>query len=85
MIVSPKYDDIRSFSNGYAIVLDGDKYGIINQNGREIVSPKYDMLDSFNEGIAMYRKGGKLGYIDSKGNEIIATNAEHAKLILASK
>src|SRR6186713_3131215 len=35
-IVPPLYDEVKKIRNGYAIVLLGDKYGVVNQKGKAV-------------------------------------------------
>lgn len=51
-----KYDYIDGFDNGYARIKigsngalhkDGDKWGIIDENGTEILKPEYSRIDKF--------------------------------------
>ena len=46
IISAEKYDYISKFySDGLAIVLCGEKYGVIDKNGNEIISLVYDNIN----------------------------------------
>ena len=68
-----KYDGVRMFSSGVAIVISKDEYGVIDNTGDEIVPlGKYYYYGDFSEGAAtVYDSEGNCGIIDSAGNEIV--------------
>lgn len=70
------YDGSYGFSEGYAIVEKGGKYGFIDTTGKEIVPCIYDYANDFSDGMAAVIKGDKYGYIDTKGNVIIPITLE---------
>jgi hypothetical protein len=59
VIVTPKYDDAMSFSEGLARVLLNGKVGLIDKTGKEIVPPKYDEVRDFHEGLARVKLNGE--------------------------
>lgn len=75
---SKKYDDVDSFKEGFAIVSLNEKYGFIDQQGKEVIPLKYDDVFSFSEGLARVKLNGKFGFVDQKGKEIIPLKYEHA-------
>ena len=72
--VRAEADVNKSFFEGAAAVLVGEKWGFIDRSGNEIVPPTYDMADFFSEGLAAVRVGdwetGKWGYVDKSGNVV---------------
>ena len=72
VIVLPKYDNARSFSEGLAAVKLNGKYGFIDKTGKEIIPLIYDnvWVWDFNEGLAKVKLNGKWFYIDKNGKEI---------------
>ncbi len=70
-VTQKKYDEIKKFDLGLAIVRLGLKYGFIDLNGNEIIPLKYDNVNSFSDGLAKVKLNGKWGYIDKANNEII--------------
>lgn len=66
------YDEVKSFYDGLAAVSLNEKWGFINQQGKEIIPLKYDHTFSFSNGSASVELNGKHGFIDQKGNVIIA-------------
>ena len=68
------YDKIGQFGeykSNWALVQVGNKFGFINDKGKEIVKPIYDKIGSFGEyksDWAFVILNGKEGFIDKKGN-----------------
>lgn len=73
IILDAKYDDVMSFSEGFAAIKRNGKWGFINQNGDEVVNPvKYEKVSSFSEKRAMVSLNNLYGFIDENGDEIVA-------------
>ena len=70
------YDELTSFSEGYAAVKKGEKWGYIDTKGQEVVQCQYTEAYSFHEGLAAVQKNGKWGYIDTQGKEVVPINME---------
>ena len=66
-----KYDFVREFHEGFAIVRLNGKWGFIDTTGKEVVECKYDEVLSFKEGFAIVRLNDKWGFIDTTGKEVI--------------
>lgn len=68
------YYEIREYYEGLAeVCLDRgyNRWGFIDESGREIISCKYHFSKSFNKGIAPVMLNHKWGCIDKKGLEVI--------------
>ena len=68
-LIKPKYDDASNFENGFAEVELNNKYGFIDENGKEICEMKYDKAFNFKNGFAEVQLNGKIIKIDTEGNE----------------
>ena len=72
VVVEPtlKYDNVSSFSEGFAVVEKDKKYGYVDQNGKEVVPPTYYSAGSFSDGVAVaYSKEDCTWHIiDKTGN-----------------
>jgi len=68
---TPKYDKIFAYSEGLAVVQKGEKFGYVDEAGREIIPVKYDATGAFNEGMARVKLNEKWGFIDKTGKEVI--------------
>jgi serine/threonine protein kinase len=64
------YDYVNGFKDGVSWVLKDDKYGLIDQSGKQLTPLKYDATGMFKEGKATIKMDGKYGYIDLKGKEV---------------
>ena len=68
---SSKYDKVREFSEGLAVVeLDG-LYGVIDKSGKEIVPTLYQEIKDFSEGLAVVKLNDKYGFINREGKLVI--------------
>ncbi|MGP1403387.1 MAG: WG repeat-containing protein [Catonella sp.] len=77
VIVEPKYDEIRLFSEGLAVAIKDGKRGCIDKEGREVIPFKFDLLQNFDNGLAVASKDGKWGCIDKEGREVIPFKFKH--------
>ncbi|RYY70813.1 MAG: WG repeat-containing protein, partial [Chitinophagaceae bacterium] len=50
VVVTPKYDEVQWFSEGYAAVRVGSKWGYINKAGKMVIPAKYTVAKSFRKG-----------------------------------
>ena len=69
-----KYDRIDVFSEGIAVVKQGEKYGFINTSGKLISKCQWDVAEEFYNGMAKVKKGKnypyKEGFINTRGELI---------------
>ena len=65
-----KYDSIKNFQKGTAIVVTNNKYGLINVNGKEVLSCIYDSISSFLRHYRIIKKDNLYGVVNIEG-EII--------------
>lgn len=75
-----KYEDIKKFSGGLAVVEaleDGQsKWGFIDENGKEVIKPEYDLAGNFSDGLAPVGRSlspyeYSIGYINEQGETVI--------------
>lgn len=55
-----------------------EKFGLINQDGKNITSISYDKIFQFSDGLARVMQNGKYGYIDENDKIIIAPQFDNA-------
>src|SRR5215467_1638725 len=73
VVVPLTFSSCEDFSEDYAPVEVGSKWGFIDRNGELTIAPQFDEVRwSFAEGVAAVRLGQKWGYIDKTGEFIIA-------------
>ena len=79
-IISPTYDYISTFKDGYAQAIRKGECVTINLSGRKCVccenkiieiGEAYDEVRNFYNGLACVRQKDKWGVIDEKGNELV--------------
>ena len=71
VVIPPRYDNGRDFSEGFAWVEKNGKVGFIDTTGKEITPFQYDGALGFSEGFAAVLKGSKVGFIDTTGKEAV--------------
>ena len=62
-----RYEYVSNFSEGFARVNNGNKYGFINSKGDEVIPCKYDYACDFSEGLALVSMNGKYGFVNRNG------------------
>ena len=66
-----EWDEIKGFSDGFAIIRKGEKYGVVNQQAAIVVPIIYDKILPFSDGLAEVEKDGVKFYIDDKNNQYL--------------
>lgn len=59
------------FSEGYAVIWQGEKYGLINAKGTVVIPPKYEDMLAVTEGVAGFRSQLKWGFVSTNGIEVV--------------
>ena len=70
MVIDPKFDDARSFSNGLAAVKIDNKWGYIDKTGVVVIKAEFDNPGSFSNGLARVKVDDKWCYIDKTGKYV---------------
>ncbi len=72
IVVSPKYDEVGSFSEGLALVGQNNKWGFIDKTGKVVIPLKYEDADNFHDGIAgvLDASTGETFYINKQGERL---------------
>lgn len=64
----PKYQNVRSYSEGLAPVqTSGGKWGFINDKQQWVIPAKFEDAKEFQDGKAAAKLNGKWGFINKKG------------------
>ena len=64
----PKYDSIEMLGNGFYVVSNNGKFGMMNAKEQEVVAPKYEKLSPFRSNTALlYANGRFVGYMSNEG------------------
>lgn len=72
-----RIDSVLVSEDSYCI-FDGEKYGFLAEDGKEITPCIYDIAYPFSEGLACVSQDGKYGYIDFKGENAIPFTYDRA-------
>jgi len=59
------------FSEGFAPVKVGNKWGFMNRKGEYPIPPQFDEVGFFSEGLVAVKVGTKWGFVDGKGKWVI--------------
>ncbi len=64
----PKYQNVRSYSEGLAPVqVSNGKWGFINEKQQWVIQPKFEDAQEFQNGKAAAKLNGKWGFINKRG------------------
>lgn len=67
-----KYDSLGMYSDNMLVAKVGDKYGFLNEEGKETVPFVYSQAHNYSEGLAaVVNENGKYLFIDKSGNVTI--------------
>ena len=82
-IFSNKFNDVKIATNGFFIVKEGDKYGLINKEGNLSIPCKYETLSQLSDKKFRAINGDKGYIIDDSDNllEEFSLNIENKKFI----
>ncbi|WFR57720.1 WG repeat-containing protein [Anaerocolumna sp. AGMB13025] len=72
-VIKPIYDNAENFSEGFAVIYNGNKSQVINQKG-EVIFECSGAIQNFHDGLAAYmdtKADYKQGYINTKGKVVI--------------
>lgn len=74
-------DSLGVMKNGFILVKNKEKYGLYNQQGREIIPIQYDYISSFGaDSMMTVYDGNKKGLINVKGKVILKPSAQFQEL-----
>ena len=65
------YDDYEDFDEGYAIVHNNGKCGVINTNYKLVIPCNFDLIESFSQGVFAAQLDEKYGFITPE-NKIVS-------------
>lgn len=77
-VVSPSYDEVRSYCEDLAAVKIAEKWGYIDTAGTMAITPAYSNAYDFSGGLARVTRNGKYGFIDTTGAMVIANEYDDA-------
>ncbi len=60
--IGSKYDRGQFFSDGVVVVEKDKKYGVVNENYKELIKPEFEYISAFREGVASFQREEKYKY-----------------------
>ncbi len=75
MVIRPSFDNAFPFMNGAALVIQDEKYGLIDAKGNYLVKPRFEDAQNSRWGIFI-RQGAKWGAMDKTGKFLIKPRYE---------
>jgi len=72
MVIAPRFEMTRPFTEGLAAVTLGGVWGYIDTTGAMVIEPRFDHAGEFSEHLAWVIIGDHRGFIDSTGRIVIA-------------
>ncbi|MCR4583013.1 MAG: WG repeat-containing protein [Prevotella sp.] len=79
--IHPKYTSIRMLGNGYYVVSDGKKYGMLKDGDKEALPLQYDSISQFHSGAALlHNQDALVGYVSDRGRKFDLTG-NHYKVV----
>lgn len=70
VLTKHKYQEIKRYSNNRLSVKVQDKWGLLNDNGKQVIPPIYDEIGEVTSNFAVVTKSDKYGYIDINGKTV---------------
>lgn len=70
-LVTPQFDQLTPFYEGFAMVANEQKWGYIDQRGLVIIDPQFVSVEPFDQGRAAVRIKDQYGWINRQGKWII--------------
>lgn len=72
IVIEPKFEDARSFSEGFGLVVMGyHRYRYLRKDGRYLVESEFEGAYPFKHGLGSVKKAGKFGLIDPEGHWVL--------------
>jgi hypothetical protein len=76
-VIQPRFQQAFSFVNGFATVIEKNKWGCIDKKGNYVIKPIYEIVGHFSEGLCNAKlQGNKYFFFDEYGISKINLDAE---------
>jgi hypothetical protein len=79
MITKARFDFARDFSEDFAPIQIGGRWGFIDKTGSVVVTPRFEDAESFHSGLSRIRIRGLYGYADRFGNIMVSPQYRYAE------
>ena len=74
--LSPRFDEVGPFHEGFAPVRMAGRWGYADRLGRVVVPPLFDDVTAFRGGLAVVIEAGRCGVIDTAGQVVVRPRFE---------
>jgi len=71
--LAPQVEALKLFP-----IVEKNKYGFADANGKVFIEPRYDWADSFYEGLALVKLEDRYGFVNIVGDEVIPVKYKRA-------
>ena len=71
VMIPAAYDWAGEFFEGLAVVMKGEKYGVINKQGNLNIPIAFDFISDFRQGFAIFELDGRFGVLNRAGITVI--------------
>ncbi len=79
VITDARFDSARDFSEGFAPIRIGERWGFIDRTGSVVATPRFEDAESFHFGLSRIRMNGSYGYANSSGNIVVRAQYKYAE------
>lgn len=69
LLTIPTYQAIHRIPGDHAVVVQNDKYGLLNSRGKEMIPPKYTYLRELSDELVLLNQGGECEDGDCEGGK----------------
>ena len=76
IIVTPQFDWVDFFDEGFARVMINGKYGFVDSTGKIVIEPQFDYVNCFHDGLASIKLNGNYYFIDKTGKIVFDIQSE---------
>lgn len=70
-VISPSYDLVGTYNEGFAVAKSNGKFGYIDKHGSTVIPFQFDIANDFENGRALVEKNNFIGVIDRTGTYIL--------------
>ncbi|MBO4954381.1 MAG: WG repeat-containing protein, partial [Clostridia bacterium] len=71
VIVKPRFNAVKPFSNGLAAYYNNGKWGFVDSNDKIVIPNEYTNVGFYRDGLVPVEKGNKWGFLNANGEIVI--------------
>ena len=85
VVIEPKYDYAKDFSNGQAVVVKNKNWGLIDRNEQTIIDFEFGSISDYYDAWKINKRAGETIYFNQKGWEIANFSYEERGLFIEER